>query len=566
MSDTAPPRDPWFRLGLLACALVPLLVFWGTVSADFVQWDDDINIYRNPNLESASLETVTWALTDVDYVRRYMPLGWLSWMVNIAIDGRTPSGFHLGNILLHAANCTLVYLIVHLFLAHGLGGRNSDRRWVVVTAAFAALFWALHPLRVEPVAWASGRLYEQAAFLLLLSLFAYLKAVRFGSGSIASGWGVLSVVAYAASLLTYPLGLGWFCVFLLLDLYPLKRLGNGVRDWWKPEVRRVWLEKIPYILAAVAVLGVTLWARVNSSGQWRPPPTLEEFGVFSRIMQAFYILGCYLWKLVWPVNLSPLYTELVTFNPMALKFWGSLILVGGCTLAVWRFRQRATILAVLWLGYLLVLFPMLGWTDHPHYPSDRYSYLSGLFLSVAVALGVYHLGRRPEWQPRLALLLTLVVGGLAVMSQRQASHWQNSETLFHRMLATLGDDPLRYDIYDRLGHYYMNIGEYAASEASFLKELELKPGLPRALFSLGNTKALQGELDAAIARYEEVRTVAPDFPRIHLNLGFACAELGRFEQAATHLEAAVAADPDDAMARDKLQAVRLRLERKEALP
>ena len=171
---------------------------------------------------------------------------------------------------------------------------------------------------------------------------------------------------FAASLLTYPLALSYVAVLILIDFFPLRRFGQG---FFVPAARRVWLEKVPFVLVFGLVFAATLWARGHGSWQWERPVNLEQFGLLSRVMQAFYIWAYYLWKPLLPFDLSPVYTTLGEFDPLSLRFVLSLALVVVITLILfWKRRQWPGLFA-LWLCHLVVLVPFLGLTEYP--PSSQ---------------------------------------------------------------------------------------------------------------------------------------------------------------------------------------------------
>ncbi|MHC4446845.1 MAG: tetratricopeptide repeat protein, partial [Planctomycetota bacterium] len=143
-------------------AVVTLACFAPVLGAEFVAWDDGISIYKNPNLGGLSLDRLRWAFTDVDSTMRYIPLTLLSWSVTYDLWGLNPFGYHLGNWVLHGLSAALMVLVIRKLLRLGLAERGeagADSSWVMVAAAVGALLWSLHPMRVEPVAWATGRAY-----------------------------------------------------------------------------------------------------------------------------------------------------------------------------------------------------------------------------------------------------------------------------------------------------------------------------------------------------------------------------------------------------------------------
>ena len=190
----------------IAIAFLVLNVFSPVLRADFVLWDDDINIYKNPHLGGLDSARLVWMFTDFSYSRVYNPMAWLTWSAVYECFGLEPFGFHLLNLLLHAANSVLVFLVLRKVLRlfgpkEGAAEVSPALEW---SAALAAVIWALHPLQVEPVAWATAIGYVQGLFFLLLSVFSYLHAIERNR----PGWRWFGVGCFVASLLTYPIALG----------------------------------------------------------------------------------------------------------------------------------------------------------------------------------------------------------------------------------------------------------------------------------------------------------------------------------------------------------------------
>jgi hypothetical protein len=179
-------------------ALVALGVFSVTWPAEFVKWDDDINITRNTRIQNLTRENLTWMFTDVGLARRYMPLGWMGFAVHHATFGLNASSYHVVNTILHSACAVLLFYILANILRRVVVDSEVGETRISICAALGSLIWAVHPLRVEVVAWSSGRLYLQATLFLLLSLAAYLRSqTSQASGRHVFYW--ISVFGFAAS-------------------------------------------------------------------------------------------------------------------------------------------------------------------------------------------------------------------------------------------------------------------------------------------------------------------------------------------------------------------------------
>jgi hypothetical protein len=459
----------------------------------------------------------------------------------------SPVSHHVGNVLLHGINAVLVFFLIRALFGCGTPSGRTEAPLGTWFAGAGALFWALHPLRVEVVAWASGRLYCQAAFFLLLSLLAYLrcctkpdrKHLFFG----------LCAASFAASLLTYPIALFGVFLFPLMDIYPLRRVRLNLKSFQESSSRNVWLEKLPLFLVAGLVLGLTLWARTYSSGIWKAPKTLEQFGVLERGAQAFYVWACYLWKVAAPFNLSPLYTNLHSFNPLAPVFIFSAILVLGLSgLMIWQGR-RWPMLAALWAGYLVLMVPMLGLTEHPHYANDRYNYLSGILFAILAAGGLnYIYQKRVHWTVPVLSGAMVLVCALGLLSYRQTGVWKNSVVLYEYMIAKLGQDPYRGHIHNRLASFQHSHGNTARAVKNFKMSLAIKPDqifvLQNLALLLATTEQEQLRDGPAAVKYAEQACAIEQnaSARTLKLLAGAYSESGRYEDAIRTLQKAQALD------------------------
>lgn len=529
----SPPWLPWL-LGT-ALYLITFAVFHAVMSFDFVQWDDDLNIYQNPHIRGLTPDNLYWMFSDIAYARRYMPLGWLSFAVTHQFAGLNASWFHAGNLILHGANAVLVLVLLRRLLAR----LSAHENVVWIASALGALVWAIHPLRVESVAWASSRIYNQA---LLFGLTSVLLYWRFASAPPAERrhsllW--ISVLCYTASLLTYPITLCIGLVPFILDVFPLKRFRREP-GWWNESNRSILVEKLPYAGALALVLGITLWARIHAAGIFEPPVTLAQFGLLPRAMQAFYIWGHYLWKTLVPIDLAPIYKTLIEFNPLGKRFVLSAVAVPALTMLLFSNRRRWPGLLTLWITYLIFLVPLLGLTEYPHFPSDRYSYLTGIILSIALAAGLVQLAARergaglppaqpgqpislspPPWMFRSALAFVLLATtAFAALTMRQVHIWQNTETLMRRMIPQMGEMSAAGPIQWRLGITLMAQGRNKEAMAAFQNAVRLMPWMPQFHASLAAALTVEGQLEEAVIHYREALRLKAESPEVLNNLAW----------------------------------------------
>ncbi|MGH7947097.1 MAG: hypothetical protein ACREF9_19145, partial [Opitutaceae bacterium] len=478
--------------------LVLVAVLWTAREVpdfDFVAWDDELNILVNPNLGPPTPHNLAWMFTDFSYMRRYVPFGWLGFSVAYAFSGLSPLAYHIGNLLLHTANALLLYLLIAWALRRWHS--DPDEHRIAPSAAAGALLWAIHPLRAETVGWASGMLYTQACFFALLSVLVYCRAqspgrrggnpsdagpitVRRGAGSKEPGalsahaWYWTAVLLYAVSMLTYPITIGLLAVFVVIDVVEWRRrnrvgalrfeggaacppaadVGANASERVKDNSlhrsfqqhersRAAWLEagplvveKIPFLAAAFAVSTVTVFSRVTAGSFWPQAPDLAELSLIDRLVRAFYTVAYYLWKTCWPVNLSPLPPQLSEVK----SYWAAAVLstIGICvtTYFLWRARQRRPGALLLWLCYLILLVPMLGFAEKSFYIADRYSYLPTMTVSVALSAALVSLSRQVYRMSAIVVVAGLVT--FVVMTSVQLRVWPDSTTLFARCVELAG--------------------------------------------------------------------------------------------------------------------------------
>ena len=457
----------------LLLAAVAFASFSPALRGDFVAWDDNINIYENPHIQTLDAAHWRWMLTNETYMRRYQPLVWINYALLHHFWGFNPFPFHLEDLLFHAANTFLLFwLIRRLLLLAFKPAENSVS--VLVSAAMATLFWAVHPLRAETVSWASGDNYSQCVMFALAALLAYLHAMS--NGVEMPAWKTfpywLAIVLFALSLLTYPVVIAFLAVLLMLDIFLLRRVPLSLSKWWNdPVARRTLLEKLPFMLLTLVFAFIAKQAA--NTGQyslWR-----TSYGLHVAVSQSFFIWAYYLWKPWVPIHVSPIYTTLVNFDPATWYFSVSAAGVLSLGWLGWVYRRKIPLLLALYVCHIALLVPMLGLTENPHYPSDRFDYCVGLLWPVFIAFGLF---KYWENKPRRNAALIFLLGTLpvfAVMSFQQAKIWRNSATLFQAGIARLGHDPYRVNLYYRLAAYYERTGRADLAAEQYWTILNISP-------------------------------------------------------------------------------------------
>ena len=508
--------------------LAVLAVFSRVLHCGFVDYDDGNYVFSNQEVQHGlTVRSVRWAFT-TGASSNWHPLTWLSHETDVELYRLKPAGHHLTSLLLHTANAVLLLLILN---------RMTGALW---RSAFVATMFALHPLRVESVAWVSERKDVLSAFFWWLTVGAYLLYVEeFRRKSPKpKRFYIAAVLLFALGLMAKPMLVTLPFVLLLLDCWPLRR---------KDGPRRLLTEKIPFFLLAAASSVVTY--RVQQQGG----SVSSSFPLDDRLANAVISYARYLGKTFWPVHLASYYPHPGHW-PQVEVVVAAVFLALVTGLVVWQARGQPY-LAVGWFWFLGALVPAIGVVQVGlQSMADRYTYLPlvGVFIMVAwganAMLGGTRVGRRI-----LAIMGGLVVGACAVLASWQVQYWQDSETLFtHAIESTKGN----YLMCDNLGYLMSDKGEYAKAEAWFQRALEMKPDYAAAHNNYGIMLAKSGRLDEAIAQFRLAIACQENYAHAHLGLGNALAAQGKLDEAAKEYGICLALAPEDSQAHNMLGNVR----------
>ncbi len=459
--------------------LIPLIVVLVTTAAflpalqnGFVNWDDYENYVTNPYYRGLGWIQLRWMFTTF-FFGHYQPLSWMTLALDYLLWGLNPFGFHLTNLILHAINALLFYFVAVRLLS--LSNPAPPAPAIRIAAGCSALFFAIHPLRVESVAWASERRDVQAGLFFFLTLLCYLKAVT-GAKRNSSRWLGLALVVYTLSLLSKAVGMTLPVVLLLLDFYPLTRLSGGPGKWFAPEYRRIWWEKFPFFILGVAA-GVIAVAAQRDFGALK---SFEQWSAAARLAQALFGLVFYLWKTLIPFNLSPLYELPQDFHPWNLTILLSAAIVAALSVALLAARDVWPAALASWIFYILLLAPVLGVAQSgAQFVADRYSYLA--CLGWAILAGAALLRCRHAWIDgkigKRSYLLTigtaaLILIALGVLTWRHARVWHDSEKLWRHVLSVVPESSFAHS---NLGTVLLEHNEFEEALAHAREAARLRP-------------------------------------------------------------------------------------------
>jgi tetratricopeptide (TPR) repeat protein len=513
--------------------LAVALVFGQTVGYEFVNYDDNSYVYENPEVaHGLTGRGIAWAFTAVHF-NNWHPLTTLSHMLDCQLYGLHAGGHHLTSVLLHASVAILLFLVLL---------RITGDLW---PSAFVAAVFAIHPLRAESVAWVAERKDVLSGLFFMVTLWAYAGYAR---RPFSLGRYLTVVLSFALGLMAKPMLVTLPFVLLLLDYWPLGRIGlpaAGIS-------RRVVVEKLPLLALTAASCVATVIAQSTGVIAIAVDP------LPSRVANALVSYMAYIRDLFYPMGLAVLYP----YPEGGLPIWkvaaSSLAMAGISTAAV-VWRRRFPYLFVGWFWYLGMLVPVIGLVRVGlHSMADRYTYLPQIGLCIAVTWGVAQLA--VTWRYRLrvyGMVSALAVLVLMGFAWRQTSYWRNSETLWTHTLACTARNFLPHN---NLGLALAERGRVDEAIAHFQQAVEIKPDYANAHQNLGVALVGQGQFDAAIVHFRKALELKPDFPDItHNNLGIALARRGQFDEAIAHFRKALELRPDYAEARKNLDlALRMR--------
>src|SRR2546427_215973 len=529
-------------------ALVTFAAFLPTLQNQFVTWDDAKNFLENAHYRGLGWTHIRWMWTT--HLGHYIPLTWMTLGLDYLLWGMNPFGYHLTSLLLHAANAVVFFFVVRRILTRALPSPSERGHALAVAAGFAALVLAIHPLRVESVAWVTERRDVLSGLFYLSAILMYLRACE--RGARGRGWYWAAVGLFAGALLSKSMVVNLPVVLLILDVYPLRRLGGFV-GWWSEPARRIYIEKIPFVLLAAAASAIAVMAQSSVHAA----ASLAQLSVPGRLAVAAYGLGFYPRKMVVPVNLSPLYELPRTVDPMAPPFILSYALVLAIMAIVLALRRRVPGLPAAWVAYVVVLLPVLGFFQSgPQIAADRYTYLAGLGGAILAGAGLLSCWRTsrtsktgtPTTLP-IAGVATCVVVGLGALTWNQAQVWHDSEKLWTHALAR---NPQSSIAENNLGVVRADQSKLAEAIEHYQRALQMRPDYAEAYFNLGNALFQQGKLAEASDHYRPALAIKRDHARAHNNWGVVLARQGKLAEASDHFRQALRLKPDHAAAQSGL--------------
>ena len=516
----------WAVVGL--CVLlfaITWIVFGQTLHHEFVNYDDPLYVYDNAHVRAGlSWHGIGWAFTHI-HSQNWHPLTTISHMLDCQLFGLNPGAQHLVNVFWHSIAAVTLFIVL------------TQMTGSIWPSAFVATVFAIHPLRVESVAWIAERKDVLSGAFFMVTLFAYFNWTRRPT---LGRYLVLSIL-FACGLMSKPMLATTPLVLLLLDYWPLNRFR-------KSTLAKLLLEKIPLFALSAGSVFATLWAQNFALGSTQFLPLKW------RITNAIFSYFEYVRQTFWPIDLIPFYIH--PENRLALwkLLLAAVVLIALIAIAFVR-RSKNPYLLVGWLWYLVMLIPVIGIVQvglQGH--ADRYTYLPQIGLGIALVWLIDDLTK--SWPARKIILSAtalLVLGTLSVLSAKQTMYWRDTATLWRHTLAITPDSDVAHV---GLGGVLFVQGQIDESIDHYERALRLRDGNIAAHFGLARALAAKQKVDPAISHLQKTLNIQPDYIAASNDLGVLLASKGDIKQAIAAWRQTLSFDPENPDAANNIAWIR----------
>jgi tetratricopeptide (TPR) repeat protein len=518
----------WLAAGICIClAVLTWMVFGQTLWHDFINYDDPRYVYENTRITGGlSIGGIAWAFTHI-HAMNWHPLTTISHMLDCQLYGLKAGGHHLTNVLLHTVAAILLFLAL------------QQMTGAVWRSAFVAAVFAIHPLRVESVAWVAERKDVLSGVCFMLTLLAYARYVRTPS----FGRYLVVALVFVLGLMSKPMLVTLPFVLLLLDYWPLGRIGGHTSDGGRQLLMAI-LEKIPLLVLSAVSSVITLVAQKGVVG-WT-----EQLPMRSRINNAIVSYVVYIWQMFWPAKLAVFYPHPENRLPLGEIIFCLLFLI--CITAVASaLRKQQPYFISGWLWYLGMLVPVIGlvqvgWQGR----ADRYTYLPQIGLYIVISWGVADL--TALWKHQRSILSAAAIPTIGVLSSCawvQTSYWRDSETLFRHALAVTTNNDVAEN---NLGIVFLQQGKLDKAISLLQAAVDLRPDNSPAHENLAKALLQKGQVAEALIHYRKLLELQPDNMEVHNIVGTVLVQQGRVREGVEEWQKVLSIQPDNGNALSNL--------------
>ena len=541
---------------MACCAFV---TFLPALEAEFVNWDDDKVVTTNPHFRGFTSANLKWMFTQ-SKMGHYHPFTWLSYAIDHKLSkdnyeslsekdkaryesGLDPYVFHRTNVIIHAGVAVAFYFLACLILRLVLPPPTDRVDYATpIAATVAAILFACHPLRAETVAWVTERRDVLSTLFLLPALLCYIRY------AIQPTLGVKKAIYYGgawllllASLLSKAWGITLPAVMLVLDVYPLRRIG-GQTGWFSERAVKAYLDKIPFMILAVIF---AIWAKQAQGNQLDTLKNWTEWTAADRLSQHFFGLFFYSAKTILPVSLTPLVPLPVDNNPFALRYIIAAAVVIVAAIGIILLRKRWPGGVVLAICYAGILSPVLGLAQSgPQLVADRYSYVACLTWAILGGSGLLWIFRNKSREQGISKPILISLAGavsicsiFSVLTWRQTEIWHNSRSLWSHAVRI---DPECVMARTNLGLLERQAGNIDKAIEHYEAAIAVDPNdailLNNLAVALRQDPDRRGE---AIEIMKKAVSLEPEHPDLHFALASELKEAGQIEQAISELQTCI---------------------------
>ena len=535
----------------LAIALLTFLVYLPSLQNDFVDWDDSLYIFLNPHITSLDRSFFNWAFFDLSYGSNWHPLTWVSHAVDYAVWGLNPLGHHLTNNMLHTFNTFLVVLLIMRLIVVARGTTDADTDVslpdgsVLIAACVTGLLFGLHPLHVESVAWVSERKDLLCALFFLLTLMSYERYVITETARknlfswLYNRRYLLTIVFSLLALLSKPMAVSIPAVLLILDWHPFNRI-HSLKTFWV-----AFLEKVPFIALALFSSIMTVLAQKTAIAQQ------EVLGLQTRMLVAAKSLVLYMWKMLIPHNLIPLYVYPKEMSFVSFEYLFPPLLILGITTACIFAAKKSKLWLVVWSYYVVTLIPVIGIVQAGNQSmADRYTYLPGigpcLIIGLSVAWTTTRVDKLPGYNLVLksvgALAVIVLLSAMSYLTVKQIEIWENTISLFSHQIEASPQE--YYKAYLIRGKAFTEKGHFEKSVKDFNMAIALNPFFHESYHLRAAVYAKIGQHDKAIEDYTTSIRTRPTLSAYY-ERGIAFSKNGETDKAIADFRMVVSRNPLD---------------------
>jgi tetratricopeptide (TPR) repeat protein len=551
-------RDSIFKAGTIVLLLVAIITIYRQVgNYSFILYDDEDYVLLNSRLHLGfTFENIRWYSTSA-HAANWHPVTWFSHILDVKLFGLNAMGHHYTNVTIHGINSILLFLFLRRF---------TGTHWR--SAAVAALF-AVHPLNVESVVWISERKNVLSTMFWMLTIYFYARYTEHKSKTLY----VLTISAFILGLMSKQMLVSIPFVLLLLDIWPLQRIGGNtdINKLNPSALRALLLEKVPFLILAIIASVIAVIAQQEAMN------SLLDAPLSARVANASISYLQYIRNIFWPTDLAvfyPLFPDLIYMQ----EYITSTVLLIAATSVIIKFRLRYPALFVGWFWYLITLIPVIGIVKIGlQSMADRYAYIPSIGIFI---IAIWGLGYLSQVFPHRRLILSsfacTAIMALSMAAWRQTSYWKDSKTLFTHALETTKrnyialagiartlendgkhDEAIRKldetlniaPLYDtaviQQGIIYMNRGQLDAAAVKFNRAIQINAKAASAYTNLGITLALQGRYNDAIQNFRSAINLEPRSAAANYNMAFTLCKLGKDYEAISYYVNALATAPTD---------------------